>query len=132
MGVLQVGFVVVYLSESLISGFTTAAAVHVLVSQLKFILQLDVKTYTDPFSIFKVLNSIFTQIEKTNIADLVTSLIVLLILFVVKEINQRYKARLPVPIPIELIMTVIATGISYGFDFKNRYNVAVIGEMQKG
>lgn len=132
MGVLQVGFVVVYLSESLISGFTTAAAVHVLVSQLKFILQLNVKAYTDPFSIFKVLNSIFTQIEKTNIADLVTSLIVLLILFVVKEINQRYKARLPVPIPIELIMTVIATGISYGFDFKNRYNVAVIGEMQKG
>lgn len=54
MGVLQVGFVVVYLSESLISGFTTAAAVHVLVSQLKFILQLDVKAYTDPFSIFKV------------------------------------------------------------------------------
>ena len=46
----------------------------------------------------------FTQIEKTNVADLVTSLIILLIVFVVKEINQRYKAKLPVPIPIELIM----------------------------
>lgn len=54
MGFLQIGFVVIYLSESLISGFTTAAAVHVLVSQLKFILQLNVQTYTDPFSIFKV------------------------------------------------------------------------------
>ncbi|XP_061053573.1 chloride anion exchanger [Eubalaena glacialis] len=132
MGVLQLGFVVIYLSESLISGFTTAAAVHVLVSQLKFILQLTVPAHADPFSIFKVLISIFSQIEKTNIADLVTSLIILLVVFVVKEINQRYKAKLPVPIPIELIMTVIATGVSYGFDLKNRFNVAVVGEMKSG
>ncbi|XP_015982474.1 chloride anion exchanger [Rousettus aegyptiacus] len=130
MGILQIGFVVIYLSESLISGFTTAAAVHVLVSQLKFIFQLNVPAHTDPFSLFKVLTSIVTQIEKTNIADLVTSLITLLILFVVKEINQRYKAKLPVPIPIELILTVIATGVSYGFDFKSRFNVTVIGEMK--
>ncbi|XP_017517563.3 chloride anion exchanger isoform X2 [Manis javanica] len=81
MGVLQFGFVVIYLSESLISGFTTAAAIHVLVSQLKFILQLKVPAHTDPFSIFK---------------------------------------------------TVIATGVSYGFDFKNRFNVAVVGKMQNG
>ncbi|EPQ02870.1 Chloride anion exchanger [Myotis brandtii] len=132
MGVLQVGFMVIYLSESLISGFTTAAAVHVLVSQLKFMLQLSVPSHTDPFSLFKILNSIFTQIEKTNIADLVTSLIILFILFVVKEINQRYKAKLPVPIPIELIMTVIATGVSYGFDFERRFNVTVIGKMPSG
>ncbi|XP_004702647.1 chloride anion exchanger [Echinops telfairi] len=132
MGVLQIGFVVIYLSDSLISGFTTAAAVHVLVSQLKFMLQLSVPAHSDPFSIFKVLQSIFSQIEKTNIADLVTSLIILLIVFVVKEINQRYKAKLPVPIPIELIMTVIATGVSYGFDFKNRFNVTVVGDMPSG
>ncbi|XP_049749018.1 chloride anion exchanger [Elephas maximus indicus] len=132
MGVLQIGFVVIYLSDSLISGFTTAAAIHVLVSQLKFMLQLTVPAHTDPFSIFKVLQSVFSQIEKTNIADLVTSLIILLVVFVVKEINQRYKAKLPVPIPIELIMTVIATGVSYGFDFKNRFKVAVIGEMPSG
>uniref|UniRef100_A0A5G2QDT9 Solute carrier family 26 member 3 n=1 Tax=Sus scrofa TaxID=9823 RepID=A0A5G2QDT9_PIG len=130
LGVLKLGFVVIYLSESLISGFTTAAAVHVLVSQLKFMLQLTVPAHTDPFSLFKVLISVFSQIEKTNIADLVTSLVILFVVFVVKEINQRYKAKLPVPIPIELIMTVIATGVSYGFDFKNRFKVAVIGEMK--
>ncbi|XP_010632383.1 chloride anion exchanger [Fukomys damarensis] len=132
LGVLQIGFVVIYLSESLISGFTTAAAIHVLVSQLKFMLQLTVPAHTDPFSIFKVLESVFTQIEKTNIADLVTSLVILVIVFVVKEINQRFKAKLPVPIPIELIMTVIATGVSYGFDFEHRFNVSVIGDMKQG
>ncbi|XP_042540648.1 chloride anion exchanger [Dipodomys spectabilis] len=132
LGVLQIGFVVIYLSESLISGFTTAAAIHVLVSQLKFMLQLTVPAHTDPFSIFKVLESVFTQIQKTNIADLVTSVIILLVVFLVKEINQRYKSKLPVPIPIELIMTVIATGVSYGFDFEHRFNVSVVGEMKSG
>lgn len=46
----------------------------------------------------------FTQIEKTNIADLVTALIILVVVSAVKEVNQRFKAKLPVPIPIELIM----------------------------
>ncbi|XP_069318046.1 chloride anion exchanger [Eulemur rufifrons] len=132
LGVLRIGFVVIYLSESLISGFTTAAAVHVLVSQLKFILQLTVPSHTDPFSLFKTLVSIFSQIQKTNVADLVTALIVLLIVFVAKEMNQRFKDKLPVPIPIEFIVTVIAAGISYGCDFQTKFNVAVVGNMQGG
>uniref|UniRef100_A0A2I3S6V3 Solute carrier family 26 member 3 n=1 Tax=Pan troglodytes TaxID=9598 RepID=A0A2I3S6V3_PANTR len=131
-GILRIGFVVIYLSESLISGFTTAAAVHVLVSQLKFIFQLTVPSHNDPLSIFKVLVSVFSQIEKTNIADLVTALIVLLVVSIVKEINQRFKDKLPVPIPIEFIMTVIAAGVSYGCDFKNRFKVAVVGDMNPG
>ncbi|GAB1297371.1 Chloride anion exchanger [Apodemus speciosus] len=132
LGVLQVGFVVIYLSESLISGFTTAAAIHVLVSQLKFMLQLTVPAHSDPFSIFKVLESVFTQIKQTNIADLVTSVIILVVVFIVKEINQRFRNKLPVPIPIELIMTVIATGVSYGCNFEQKFGVAVVGNMSLG
>lgn len=54
MGVLQVGFVVMYLSDTLVSGFTTAAAVHILVSQLKFVLALDIPGISGPLSIIKV------------------------------------------------------------------------------
>lgn len=131
-GILRIGFVVIYLSEALISAFTTAAALHVVISQLKFMLQLTVPAHTDPFSIFKVLESLFTQIRKTNIADLVTSVIIVVIVFVFKEINERFKAKLPVPIPIELIVTVIAAGLSYGCNFQQRFNVSVIGKMEKG
>uniref|UniRef100_A0A3Q3GW66 Chloride anion exchanger-like n=1 Tax=Labrus bergylta TaxID=56723 RepID=A0A3Q3GW66_9LABR len=51
MGLLQVGFIVVYLSDTLVSGFTTAAAVHILVSQLKFVLGLHVPGISGPLAL---------------------------------------------------------------------------------
>ncbi|XP_054844569.1 chloride anion exchanger [Eublepharis macularius] len=132
LGVLRIGFIVIYLSQSLISGFTTAAAIHVVISQLKFIFQLPVPGYNKPLGIIWTLKSIFEQITDTNIADLVTALIILVIVFVVKELNDRYKAKLPVPIPIELIVTVIAAGISYACNFKEKYGVDVVGRLDRG
>uniref|UniRef100_A0A8B9D4L7 Solute carrier family 26 member 3 n=1 Tax=Anser cygnoides TaxID=8845 RepID=A0A8B9D4L7_ANSCY len=132
LGILQFGFIVIYLSHSLISGFTTAAAIHVVVSQLKFMLQLSVPGFNKPFGIIYTLESVFSQITDTNIADLITSLLVLLIVFAVKELNDRYKAKLPTPIPIELIVTVLAALISYFVNFEERFNVAVVGKLEEG
>lgn len=61
------------------------------------------------FLILQTLESVFSQITDTNIADLVTSLIVLLVVFVVKELNNRYKAKLPTPIPIELLVVRVTS-----------------------
>lgn len=95
-------------------------------------------------------------------ADLVTSIVIMVLVLIAKEINDRFKSKLPVPIPIEVIMvgittefdrvstknitslsnfttsckstqqTVIACGVSYAFNFENRFNVVVIGEMVNG
>ncbi|XP_010121608.1 PREDICTED: chloride anion exchanger [Chlamydotis macqueenii] len=132
LGIFRFGFIVIYLSQPLISGFTTAAAIHVLVSQLKFMFQLNVPGFNKPFGIIYTLESVFSQITKTNIADLVTSLVVLVVVFIVKEINERYKAKLPAPIPIELLVTVLAALISYFVKFEEKFNVAVIGKLQEG
>ncbi|XP_075907549.1 chloride anion exchanger-like [Nelusetta ayraudi] len=132
MGLLQVGFIVVYLSDTLVSGFTTAAAIHILVSQLKFILGLDVKGLSGILSLIYTLENVFGKITGTNICDLVMSIVIMVVVFVVKELNDKYKARLPVPIPIEVIMTVIACGLSYGFDFKQKFGINIVGKMVQG
>nr|XP_046234750.1 chloride anion exchanger-like [Scatophagus argus] len=132
MGVLQVGFIVVYLSDTLVSGFTTAAAIHILVSQLKFVLGLTVPGISGPLALIYTLEKIFVQITSTNICDLVMSIVIMVVVFIVKELNDRYKAKLPVPIPIEVIMTIIACGISYGFNFKDKYDVDIVGKMVSG
>ncbi|KAM4615558.1 solute carrier family 26 member 3 [Polymixia lowei] len=138
MGVLQVGFIVVYLSDTLVSGFTTAAAVHIVVSQLKFVLGLEVAGITGPLAdvvrvlLLQTLKDIFIQITSTNICDLVTSIVIMVVVFIVKEINDRYKAKLPVPVPIEVIMTIIACGVSYAFNFEERFGVEIVGRMVSG
>ncbi|XP_073694169.1 solute carrier family 26 member 3, tandem duplicate 2 [Garra rufa] len=129
MGLLQAGFIVKYLSDTLISGFTTAAAIHILVSQLKFVLGLTVPGFSGPLAIIHTLESVFTQITSTNIHDLVTSIVVMVAVLAVKEINDRFKSKLPVPIPIEVIMTVIACGVSYAFDFGKKHRVDVVGKI---
>lgn len=132
MGVLQVGFVVMYLSDVLVSGFTTAAAVHILVSQLKFVLGLQVPNFSGPLALICTLKNIFNQITSSNVCDVVISLVIIVVVFIVKELNDRFKSKLPVPIPIEVIMTVIVCGISYAFDFRSRYNVGVVGAIPTG
>uniref|UniRef100_A0A8C8E477 Solute carrier family 26 member 3, tandem duplicate 2 n=1 Tax=Oryzias sinensis TaxID=183150 RepID=A0A8C8E477_9TELE len=129
MGLLQVGFVVMYLSDTLVSGFTTAAAIHILVSQLKFVLGLQVSGFSGPLSLIYV---IFNKITSTNVCDLVIALIIMAMVFIVKELNDKFKSKLPVPIPIEAIMTVIACGVSYGFDFENKFGIDVVGHIPQG
>ncbi|XP_053572556.1 chloride anion exchanger-like [Bombina bombina] len=132
LGLLQIGFIVIYLSDPLISGFTTGAAVQVSVSQIKFLLGIKVANFSGPLAFFYTLKDIILKITGTNIADLVTSIIIMVVVFIVKEVNERYKSKIPIPIPIELIMTVLATGISYAFDFRKRFNVQVIGILERG
>ncbi|KAL6460031.1 hypothetical protein MHYP_G00317900 [Metynnis hypsauchen] len=132
MGVLQVGFIAIYLSDTLVSGFTTAAAVHILISQLKFVLGLTVPGFSGPLAIIYILEGIFSQITSTNLYDLVTSIVVMVVVFIVKELNDRFRSKLPVPIPIEVIMTVIACGVSYAFNFKENHGVDVVGKIPDG
>ncbi|XP_066559069.1 pendrin-like [Amia ocellicauda] len=54
MGVLQIGFLVRYLSDPLVGGFTTAAAFEVLVSQLKLVLAVPIHNYDGVLSMIYV------------------------------------------------------------------------------
>ena len=54
MGLLHMGFVTIYLSEPLTRGLTTGAAVHVLTSQIKFILGIKSQSYTGPLKLIYV------------------------------------------------------------------------------
>ena len=46
MGVFQLGFITIYMSEPLTRAFTTGAAVYVLISQIKHVLGISTGTYS--------------------------------------------------------------------------------------
>lgn len=54
LGLLRFGFVAIYLTEPLVRGFTTAAAVHVFTSQLKYLLGIKTKRYSGALSVVYV------------------------------------------------------------------------------
>lgn len=62
MGVAKLGVVATYLSDPLISGFTTGSAVLVVNSQLKHILGLTVPRITGSFAAVKVTKHIVSTI----------------------------------------------------------------------
>ncbi|KAK1169007.1 pendrin-like [Acipenser oxyrinchus oxyrinchus] len=132
MGILQIGFLVRYLSDPLVGGFTTAAAFQVAVSQVKLVLAVPTKNYNGVLSVIYTIIDIFRNIGKTNIADLIAGLLTLIIVMSVKEVNDRFKHKIPVPIPIELFVTIVATGISYGVDLETKYHASIVKNIPKG
>ncbi|XP_029870410.1 pendrin isoform X1 [Aquila chrysaetos chrysaetos] len=131
-GVLQIGFIVRYLADPLVGGFTTAAAFQVLVSQLKIVLNVSTKNYNGVLSIIYTLIETFEKIGTTNIADLIAGLLTIFVCMVVKEINDRFKHKIPIPIPIEVIVTIVATGISYAADLEKKYNAGIVKSIPRG
>uniref|UniRef100_A0A7M4F617 Solute carrier family 26 member 4 n=1 Tax=Crocodylus porosus TaxID=8502 RepID=A0A7M4F617_CROPO len=132
LGALQIGFIVRYLADPLVGGFTTAAAFQVFVSQLKIVLNVSTKNYNGILSIIYTLIEIFERIGTTNIADLVAGLLTIVVCMAVKEINDRFKHKIPIPIPIEVIVTIVATGISYGADLEKKYNAGIVKNIPRG
>ncbi|XP_063304221.1 prestin [Pelobates fuscus] len=132
LGILRFGFVSIYLTEPLVRGFTTAAAVHVFTSQLKYLLGVKTKRFSGPLSVMYSLAAVFTNITTTNIATLITGSICVILLLGAKEINDRFKKKLPVPIPMEIIVVIISTGISFGMSLEDTYGVHVVGNIPTG
>ncbi|CAH2275768.1 solute carrier family 26, member 4 [Pelobates cultripes] len=132
LGALQFGFIVRYLADPLVRGFTTAAAFHVVVSQIKFLFNVPTKSHVGVFSIIYTLNEVCSNISKTNFADLTAGLIALAICLTVKELNERCKHILRIPVPIELIVAIVATGISYGANLEETYNANIVKNIPSG
>uniref|UniRef100_A0A3Q3IL69 STAS domain-containing protein n=1 Tax=Monopterus albus TaxID=43700 RepID=A0A3Q3IL69_MONAL len=132
MGLFHVGFVSIYLSDSLLSGFATGASLTILTSQFKFLLGLKIPRPQGWFTLFKTWYSLFTNLGNANVCDLVTSLVCLLILIPTKELNDRFKAKLKAPIPFELFVVIIATLASHFGHFNTEYGSSVAGDIPTG
>lgn len=132
LGVVKFGFVVNYLSEPLVRGYTTASACHVTVSQLKYLFGVSPSRYSGPFSLIYTLVDLCSLLPQTKVPELVVSLVALAVLIVVKEVNGCYAKKLPLPIPIELIVVVVATIISHFCGLNMLYHIDVVGEIPSG
>ncbi|XP_054655830.1 prestin isoform X2 [Dunckerocampus dactyliophorus] len=132
LGFLRFGFVAIYLTEPLVRGFTTAAAMHVVISQLKYLLGVKTKRFSGILSAVYSIKAVLGDITSTNVAALILGLVCLVFLYVVKQLNERFKKKIPIPIPGELIVVIVSIGISYGLALADVYKVDVVGKIPTG
>ncbi|XP_056380781.1 solute carrier family 26 member 6-like isoform X2 [Hyla sarda] len=131
-GLVQVGFVVTYLSEPLVRGYTSAAAIHVTLSQLKSILGVEISQRSHPLSLIYTFINLCSKIPQTNLASLFCGVLAIVLMLTVKFLNEKYYSKIRIPIPIELITLIVATGISYGVNLNRAYDVAIVGHIPTG
>nr|XP_020741740.1 prestin isoform X2 [Odocoileus virginianus texanus] len=132
LGVCRFGFVAIYLTEPLVRGFTTAAAVHVFTSMLKYLFGVKTKRHSGIFSVVYSTVAVLQNVKNLNVCSLGVGLMVFGLLLGGKEFNERFKEKLPAPIPLEFFAVVMGTGISAGFNLHESYNVDVVGTLPLG
>ncbi|KAA8578338.1 hypothetical protein FQN60_006017 [Etheostoma spectabile] len=128
----QVWFRAIYLTEPLVRGFTTAASVHVVISQLKYLLGVRTQRFSGPLSAIYSVKAVLCDITSTNVSTLILGLACFVFLFAIKDLNERFKKRLPIPIPGEIIVVIVSTGVSYGMSLSEDYKVDVVGKIPTG
>uniref|UniRef100_A0A3B3UAY6 Solute carrier family 26 member 6, like 1 n=1 Tax=Poecilia latipinna TaxID=48699 RepID=A0A3B3UAY6_9TELE len=132
LGVIKFGFVGTYLSEPLVRAYTSAAAAHAVVAQLKYLFKVSPKRFTGPLSQVYTLVDLCLSLPKTHLPTLLVSSVTIVLLTGAKELNSFLSTKLPVPIPVELITIVAATLLSSTIDLNNNYSVSVVGEIPSG
>ncbi|XP_017366807.1 solute carrier family 26 member 6 isoform X4 [Cebus imitator] len=136
LGLVHFGFVVTYLSEPLVRGYTTAAAVQVFVSQLKYVFGLHLSSHSGPLSLIYTVLEVCWKLPQskvgTMVSTMVTAAVAGVVLVLVKLLNDKLQQQLPMPIPGELLTLIGATSISYGVGLKHRFEVDVVGNIPTG
>ncbi|KAL0111684.1 hypothetical protein PUN28_013108 [Cardiocondyla obscurior] len=134
MYVLRLGVISSLLADSLVSGFTTAAAVHVFTSQIKDLFGLsNLPRRKGAFKLILTYVDVFNSINNVNTTAVILSCItVLAIIFNNEVLKPRISKLCPFPIPIEMLAVVIGTVVSMQMNFADTYNVITVGAIPVG
>lgn len=128
MGFLKLGFITAYLSESFFTAFTSAAAIHIGTSQVPAMLGIKVPRFGGIFKIIYGYEAIIDALDGVNVAAILCAVVTCIVILFVKDcINERFKHKLYAPIPIELFVVIIGTLVSHYGNFKEDYDLTVVG-----
>ncbi|KAF7246320.1 Anion exchange transporter [Varanus komodoensis] len=132
MFVLHLGSATFLLTEPVISAMTTGAATHVVTSQVKYLLGMKMPYISGPLGFFYIYAYIFENIKSIQLEALLLSVLSIVILVVVKELNEKFKKKIKVVIPIDLVLIIATSAACYSADMEHSYGLEVVGHIPKG
>uniref|UniRef100_A0A8R1HIR7 Sulfate_transp domain-containing protein n=1 Tax=Caenorhabditis japonica TaxID=281687 RepID=A0A8R1HIR7_CAEJA len=132
---LKANYLISYLSDQIILGFTTGAAVHVFTAQLNKIIGVALPRHTGIGKLFYIYQDLINSIldDKVNKTTLAMSLVAIAVLYIAKyHLTPALCAKTRIPIPYDLILIVIGTLASSFFNVNDSYHVKIIGVIPTG
>ncbi|CAJ0607522.1 unnamed protein product [Cylicocyclus nassatus] len=134
-GLLNAGLLAVWLSDHLVQGLTSGAAVHVVTSQLKSITGADgLPPTSEPFGLIKFYLCFYKQAHTVNLHCVVLSLIaVSLLLLSSFFIDPILKKWIKIKFPMEFVVVLFSILLIY-LSEGTRYhiNVPILGQVDSG
>ncbi len=120
LGLLRMGFLVNFLSKPVISGFTSAAAIIIGLSQLKHLLGTSIVRSNQ---VHVLLKNAFTTITDTNLITLGIGIAAIVFIKTIKKVNRK--------IPAALIVVAFGILAIYSLGL-NDLGVKIVGEVPSG
>lgn len=132
MYVFRLGAVCTILSETLVSGFTAGAAVHVVTSQMKELLGVRIDNHNGMFQIVLTYYDIGNRINDVNFATITVSCVTVALLLVYNTyLKAIVNKRSFIPIPIELIVIVVGTAMFQFTTFSTDYQIKLVSGISR-
>jgi sulfate transporter 4 len=128
MGVLRLGFVTIFLSHAVVSGFTSAAAIIIGLSQVKYIFGYDIP---NDKSLHGILKNIFANIEKFNWKTFLLGTSCVFTLMGLKKVAQKYPRLKWTRAAGPLLVTVVCIVLQATIDLEAR-GIPIVGYIPAG
>ncbi len=120
LGLFRMGFLVNFLSKPVISGFTSAAAIIIGLSQLKHVLGVTIENSSQ---IHILLQNVLQSVNQVNWYTIAIGITTILLINGIKKINKQ--------IPAALIVVVLGILLIY-LTKLNTFGVRIVGEVPEG
>lgn len=120
LGLCRMGFLVNFLSKPVISGFTSAAAIIIMFSQLNHLLGVDIEK-SNKFHI--LIGNAFEKLAETNLYDFGIGILGILIIIGLKKWNRK--------IPSILLVVILGILAVYGLRLEG-FGVEIVGTIPGG
>ncbi|VDL73240.1 unnamed protein product [Nippostrongylus brasiliensis] len=135
MALLRLDFLIAFLSDQIIGGFTTGAAVHVFTAQLNKILGVSLPRHSGPGKLYFMYRDLISSVISgyANWYTFGISIATIVILFVAKNyLDPLIKKKCSIPVPYDLFVMIAGTALSALLRLRERFGVKIIGEIPTG